>query len=327
MAKQGTNMFWATLMPVFAPQPKDEPLLTYNNGLLMYIRHDQKITFSSSVLEAMEAVAPIVSVGNILKSSTWDGPLIFQNYVLENSALGFQTVTKPISTAEAEKMHNEFLVNSGLYVYQVSSGLLIPNPNYDLSTAVMDSALMGMSMPSGKGVGTTKKELIAITGEEFYQLLLPDTYGFSTTLIYPNQSLVDGIIEKMKKSKKEEDDAKETSFEEFIKALKEGDNPYVDPKDPYPKDPWKKKPDPWGPSPGTRIQETLHQNQIHMGSLGKNLLGIGAVMIIRNIEIRQKKVSPTQNIKSGLKNNTRVIKNMEGRVVLVQQIKLTRNEF
>ena len=25
MAKQGTNMFWATLMPVFAPQPKDEP--------------------------------------------------------------------------------------------------------------------------------------------------------------------------------------------------------------------------------------------------------------------------------------------------------------
>ena len=251
MAKQGTNMFWATLMPVFAPQPKDEPLLTYNNGLLMYIRHDQKITFSSSVLEAMEAVAPIVSVGNILKSSTWDGPLIFQNYVLENSALGFQTVTKPISTAEAEKMHNEFLLNSGLYVMQVSSGLLIPNPNYDLSTAVMDSALMGMSMPSGKGVGTTKKELIAITGEEFYQLLLPDTYGFSTTLIYPNQSLVDGIIEKMKKSKKEEDDAKETSFEEFIKALKEGDNPYVDPKDPYPKDPWKKKPDPWGPSPGT----------------------------------------------------------------------------
>jgi hypothetical protein len=271
MGKQGTNPYWATLMPVFSPQPKDWnlPVPFAANGFLFYVRHEHKIKFSDSVLEAMQAEAPIITSGSLLQGSTWDGPKIFREYILENATLHFSKGKSSAKLPSAihlsndikEQRQNEFLVNCGLYIEDPSSTIksnpfaIIPNPDFNLAEAVMDS--------SWGTTPTTPVNFVAITGEEFYELLLPDNYGFSTTLIFPNQDLLDGdedadsmltlekaILEEAEKEAKEKDKEKrrKMSYEEWIKWMEKQRKP--DPwGPPGPGDPWNPDPYPNAPQP------------------------------------------------------------------------------
>ena len=281
MAKQITNWYWATLMPVFTPQLKRikewGSLPFASNGFLLYIKHKDNVNFSPSILDAMQAAAPIVSSGITLQSSTWDGPTIFRDYILDNSTLQFTSVIPPsgpivLSQDEREKIHNEFLINCGLYIEDTKSKkltsqgksiTLIPNPDFDLATAMIESVI------TWRGAGLDQDELdafIKITGVQFYELLGSDNYGFSTTLIFPNQSLVDGgvdsmidsIVEKMEEAEKKEKEKKKRhlSYEEWIKKMKDrGDEPWGPPgpgtpwnPDPYPNVP-QPRPNPYGYPP------------------------------------------------------------------------------
>ena len=261
MGKLGTNWYWATLMPVFSSQPKNwqlpDPMAM--NGLLFYIQPEDKIKFSDSVLDAMQAVAPIIVPESVLKSSVWDGPKIFRDYILENTTLHFNVGTSQtaapaihISNDIKEQMQNEFLVNCGLYIEvpgaTPSDTKLIPNPDFNLATAMLNSTPLFITHP----------DFIAITGQEFYNLLLPDNYGFSTTLIFPNQDLVDegvdsidtlekAILDEAEKKEKAKEKARKLSYEEWLKKMKErGPN---DPWGPSAPDPYKK---PWDPDPYPR---------------------------------------------------------------------------
>ena len=126
MAKKMTNWFWATLMPVFSPQPKHKNSGPQNvpsppkslrpntghveahNGLIVYSKHKDGIDFSSSVLDAMQAVVPVIVPEGVLKSSVWDGPKIFQDFILNN--MPTRTATRSLSS---EEMYNDLtsLVN------------------------------------------------------------------------------------------------------------------------------------------------------------------------------------------------------------------------
>lgn len=262
MGKPGTNSYWATLMPVFSPQPRrnqPEPDWPGLNGLLVYVQHEHKIEFSSSVLEVMKAQAPVDNISSLLKSSTWDGPKFFQDYIIESATSHFRhaQANPPIHISKdiKEQMQKEFLVNCGLYIEDPKPHLnlaglplsIIPNPDFNLAEAVMDS--------SWGTTPTAPINFVAITGEEFYQLLGPDNYGFSTTLIFPNQAVIDGDVptddEDEAKTEKEKKEFKpKTSYEDWLKLLKErgsDDNPWgpsTDPwKEPYPKT--KPRPNPY----------------------------------------------------------------------------------
>jgi hypothetical protein len=234
------------------------------NGLLFYIQPEDKIKFSDSVLDAMQAEAPsiISDAGRLLKSSTWDGPKIFRDYILENTTLHFNVGTSQtavpaihISNDIKEQMQNEFLVNCGLYIEvpgaTPSDTKLIPNPDFNLATAMMDSKL-DLRGPNALS------NFIGKTGQEFYKLILPDNYGFSTTLIFPNQDLVDegvdsidtlekAILDEAEKKEKAKEKARKLSYEEWLKKIKEGGP--NDPWGPTAPDPYKK---PWDPDPYPR---------------------------------------------------------------------------
>ncbi len=276
MAKQITNWYWATLMPVFTPQLKRikewGSLPFASNGFLLYIKHKDNVNFSPSILDAMQAAAPIVSSGITLQSSTWDGPTIFRDYILDNSTLQFTSVIPPsgpivLSQDEREKIHNEFLINCGLYIEDTKSKkltsqgksiTLIPNPDFDLATAMIESVI------TWRGAGLDQDELdafIKITGVQFYELLGSDNYGFSTTLIFPNQDLVDkdvdslvdtlekAILDEAEKKEKAKEKARKLSYEEWLKKMKEKEGGPGSPNDPWgpsAPDPYKK---PWDPDP------------------------------------------------------------------------------
>ncbi len=264
MAKKMTNWFWATLMPVFSPQPKHKNSGPQNvpsppkslrpntghveahNGLIVYSKHKDGIDFSSSVLDAMQAVVPVIVPEGVLKSSVWDGPKLFQEFIFANMV--------PDLGRSSEEMYNDFVLLTGLYIEdplisspQPPSGVgkvvpIVPNPDFNLAEVMLESVF------TWRGAGLDQDEIdafIKITGEEFYELLLPDNYGFSTTLIFPNQDLLDGdedadsmltlekaILEEAEKEAKEKDKEKrrKMSYEEWIKWMEK-----------------QRKPDPWGP--------------------------------------------------------------------------------
>ena len=259
----GTNLYWATLMPIFSPQPKHIQTLY---ELLVYIQHEHKIEFSSSVLEAMKADAPVDTISSLLQSSTWDGPQFFTDYIFENvptlttpgsitpaTAAAISSV-KPIHFSQdvKEQLQNEFLLNCGLYIKDPSAHLnipglplsIIPNPDFNLAGSVMDSSW-----------GTIHNQppinFVATTGEEFYQLLGPDNYGFSTTLIFPNQALVD------------EDVPDDDEDEEEKKKKPNPFNPA-----PITKTPWDPTKNPYGdkPSPYPYPKEKAPYDYSHSGA-------------------------------------------------------------
>lgn len=260
MGKKKTNAIWATLMPVFSPQQKGEKTLDLkyqisvhealaHNGLLIYMTADKEIDFSVSVLAAMNAQAPVESNDGdvVLTNSPWNGPEIFTDYILGS-------VTVPSSSSpsmSAEEIQNKFLVSSGLYGFNVKTGLLSPNPDFDLATAMMDTKL------GQPGMAQTPNSIKDHAPKEFYQLLLPDTYGFSTTLILPNQADVDSDASDKKVAAlsqlldtKTDSDA-EKDLDNFMKKYWPADkrNPYEDnPYDNYP--PKKSKGWPPVPAPG-----------------------------------------------------------------------------
>ena len=268
MAKEMNNWFWATLMPVFSPQPtrlrisppqslRPNPHVEAHNGLIVYSKHKDAIDFSSSVLGAMQAVAPVIVPEGVLKSSVWDGPKLFQDFILTNMAstslsLSGWTAGAPSGTSP-EKIYNEFVINTGLYIedplISATPGKIapiVPNPDFNLAEVMLVFGQAGM-LDSAR-----MADFIKITGEEFYKLLLPDNYGFSTTLIFPDQDILN-------EDSQAEIDAAEIeklrAYEEFIKILKEGHPDEWDPVDPY------KKPKPWGDptGPGAPWEPKLHR--------------------------------------------------------------------
>ncbi len=251
------GQYWATLMPIFSPQKKfSGNYFDPHNGLLFYEQvFGRKVVFSDSVLEAMEAEAPPPTpAGSILKSSLWDGPQIFKDYMIDSATVvrAVQATAKIVSPEDAAKLHTEFLINLGLYIpdplvaKNVKMNLIVPNPDYDLSVEML-SRTYGTSEKD-------RKELIEKVGADFYQLLLPENYGFSTTLIYPNQSLVDGRyahvipddedeLDTEKKRQDEEEERKKKLQEEWDKIYKKKK------KNPYDPGPWKPQPNPWPDPP------------------------------------------------------------------------------
>ena len=248
------QVYWATLMPIFSPQTKFAGnFYDPHNGLLFYEKvTGRKVVFSDSVLEAMEAEAPApLPAGSLLKSSLWDGPQIFKEYIIDSATVIGAVPAKKVSPTEAAKLHTEFLMNLGLYIPDplITSNptkggqtLIVPNPDYDLSFEMLS-----------RTYGTSEKDrldLITKVGADFYQLLLPENYGFSTTLIYPNQALVDGIsaqvvpddeIDTERKRQDEEEERKKKLQEEWDKIYKK--------KNPYDPGPWKPQPNPWPDPP------------------------------------------------------------------------------
>ena len=262
MAKKMTNWFWATLMPVFSPQPKHKNPGPQNvpspprslrpntghveahNGLIVYSKHKDGIDFSSSVLDAMQAVAPIIVPESVLKSSVWDGPKIFQDFILANMV--------PDLGRSSEEMYNDFVLLTGLYIQDplISSKPgkivpIVPNPDFNLAEVMLESVF------TWRGAGLDQDEIdafIKITGEEFYKLLLPDNYGFSTTLIFPNQDLVDGDLPddktKKEKTKKEKKKGTPMSYEDWLKKMEKGPWGPPGPGDPWSPDPYPNVPQP-----------------------------------------------------------------------------------
>lgn len=263
MGKLGTNGYWATLMPVFGPRQKRHmSAIEGNTGLLFYIKHGDKIEFSDSVLEAMQAEAPVITpdnAGSLLQSAIWDGPKIFRDYILENIPLQVApkklTSVKPsaihIANDVKEQMQNDFLVNCGLYIQdptfltKTKSNPIIPNPDFDLAIAMLSCEIPNL------GAGWDQDALdafIEIVGEEFYKLLLSENYGFSTTLIFPNLDIVDDLdtVDQAIKEKIAKKEAKK-AYEDWLKKMKERKpGAPKDPWDPSPPDPYKT---PWDPDP------------------------------------------------------------------------------
>ena len=274
MGKSGTNRYWATLSPVFSPQKKELPVGPDNppdpdgwneqgfgrkNPLLLYMQHEHKIDFSTSVLDAMNAQAPVAKIHSLLKSSIWDGPKIFRDYVLENIPLQVApkklTSVKPsaihIANDVKEQMQNQFLINCGLYIEdptfltKTKSNPIIPNPDFDLAITMLSCEIPNL------GAGWDQDALdafIEIVGEEFYKLLLSENYGFSTTLIFPNLDIVDDLdtVDQAIKEKIAEKEAKK-AYEDWLKKMKKRKpGGPKDPWDPSPPDPYKT---PWDPDP------------------------------------------------------------------------------
>jgi len=246
---KGVGASWATIMPVFSPKVKNEhwnPLAS--SGIIFYGKQANPIMFSTSVLDAMDAEAPPpTSAGNLVEA-IWNGPKVFEAYVLQSAISNYpggitSAASNNLSPAEKVKMHNDFLLNSGLYVFNVPSGLMIPNPDYDMATKIIEfdfgaSAIGLLSQDFCKG------------REEFCKLLQPENYGFSTTLIYPKQDIVDEDDEDDEDDKKNPPAKKSKTpygrppdYDEFIKRMREED-PWGKPK----KNPWPQI-DPYNPPP------------------------------------------------------------------------------
>lgn len=245
----GTNLYWATLMPIFSPQPKgvDDKQWPILDGILFYIQHEHKIKFSSSVLEVMKADAPVDTISSLLQSSTWDGPQFFTDYIFENVPVLVKPHAHPthtpaihISNDVKEQIQNEFLINSGLYIKDPKLNLpigpgmpisIIPNPDFDLATTMLKRDHLWARRANQAEIHA----FIEIVGEDFYTLLLRENYGFSTTLIFPNQALVDEGVS----DDDEDEEEKEKKPNPFNPAPMKTPwdptkNPYGDKPSPYP---------------------------------------------------------------------------------------------
>ena len=233
MSKKKTNALWATLIPIFSAQQKSMPVIANMSGdlderyrLLIYMTADKEIDFSVSVLAAMNAQAPVESNDgdDVLMNSPWNGPEIFTDYILGNVPV---SSIKP-EHMSAEEMQNEFLVSSNLYMKNLHN--IIPNPDFELATEMKDYYGQLFTIADIDA-------FIEITGEKFYQLLRPDNYGFSTTLIFPNQALVDEDVPDDDEDE-EEKKKKPNPFNPTTKAPWDPTNPYRDIPTPqsYPKE-------------------------------------------------------------------------------------------
>ena len=245
---KGVGASWATIMPVFSPRVKDMFLFDKDGDghIIFYGKSANPIMFSTSVLDAMDAEAPHPTSAGILVGAVWDGPKVFEAYVLQSAISNYpggitSAASNNLSPSEKVKMHNDFLLNCGMYVFDVSTGLMIPNPDYDMATKIIeldfgDSAL-------GEFIDFCKGR------EEFCKLLQPENYGFSTTLRYPNPNIVDEDDEDDEDDKKSPSVFKVISdkvgdYDEFIKRMKDEDH-WGKPKDKS----WWPEIDPYNPPP------------------------------------------------------------------------------
>jgi len=266
MSKSGDKLYWATLMPVFCSQAKNPNEIAYDildktSGLLFYTKSNKDIKFSSSILDTIGAQAPedIELSSSLLVGTTWDGPDFFKAYILD-AVCGYTVGAgdeyfsslpqiskksgKNYLKFTPEEMQNHFLLNSGLYIidpvrrWRFSTLPIIPNPDFELANAILDFEY-----------GSDIEEAMRNTSKEFYELLFPDTYGFSTTLIFPNQAEVDDDQGELKK-------IKELAYAKFIEEL-DGDDLEGLIKTLWPTeniDPYtgKKETSPWGDNPYKR---------------------------------------------------------------------------
>jgi hypothetical protein len=198
--------------------------------------------FSTSVLDAMDAEAPAPTPPGILVEAIWDGPKVFEAYVLQSAISNYpggitSAASNNLSPSEKVKMHNDFLLNCGMYVFDVSTGLMIPNPDYDMAVQMIEFDFGEPAL--GEFIDFCKGR------EEFCKLLQPENYGFSTTLIYPNQNIVDEDDEDDEDDKKTPPKKKNPygDYDEFIKRMKDED-PWGKPKI----NPWPEI-DPYNPPP------------------------------------------------------------------------------
>jgi hypothetical protein len=248
-------------MPVFSPQPKHPHGRPQNvpsqprslrpnthveeayNGLIVYNKHKDTIDFSSSILDAMQAVAPVI-VPELLKSSVWDGPKIFQQFILSN----MPTHLNDASRRSLEKMYNEFIINTELYIpdplISPTPGKIVsivPNPYFNLSRAMIDTKLGKIPQQTGHR-NNVLTPFVAKIGKEFLNIIQnPNNYGFSTTLIFPDQDILNANSQAKIDAAEIE---KRRAHEEYIKILKEGHPDEWNPTNPY------KKPQPWGDPTG-----------------------------------------------------------------------------
>jgi len=243
----------------FFKQKTAYEILDKTSGLLFYTKSNKDIKFSSSILDTIGAQAPedIEISSPLLVGTTWDGPDFFKAYILDALNYGaagdeYFASLPQISKKSGknylkftpEEMQNHFLLNSGLYiidpVLRWSSPLhIIPNPDFELANAILDFEY-----------GSDIEEAMRNTSKEFYELLFPDTYGFSTTLIFPNQAEVDDDQGELKKIKelayaKSIEELDGDDLEGLIKKLwpTEKIDPYTGKKETS---------DPWGDNPYNR---------------------------------------------------------------------------
>ena len=186
---KGVGASWATIMPVFSPRVKDMFLFDKDGDghIIFYGKSANPIMFSTSVLDAMDAEAPAPTTPGILVEAIWSGPKVFEAYVLQSAISNYpggitSAASNNLSPSEKVKMHNDFLLNCGMYVFDVSTGLMIPNPDYDMAAQMIEFDFGEPAL--GEFIDFCKGR------EEFCKLLQPENYGFSTTLIYPNQNIV-----------------------------------------------------------------------------------------------------------------------------------------
>lgn len=286
MSKSGDKLYWATLMPVFCSQAKNSNEIAYDildktSGLLFYTKSNKDIKFSSSILDTIGAQAPedIEISSPLLVGTKWDGPDFFKAYILDALSYGaagdeYFSSLPQISKKSGknylkftpEEMQNHFLLNSGLYiidpVLRWSSPLpIIPNPDFELANAILDFEY-----------GSDIEEAMRNTSKEFYELLFPDTYGFSTTLIFPNQAEVDDDQGELKKIKelayaKSIEELDGDDIETLIKKLwpTEKIDPYTGKKEPM--TPWGDNPydkDPYDSSAASAASSTYEDYKKYM---------------------------------------------------------------
>ena len=297
---KGVGASWATIMPVFSPRVKDMFLFDKDGDghIIFYGKSANPIMFSTSVLDAMDAEAPPPTSAGILVGAVWDGPKVFEAYVLQSAISNYpggitSAASNNLSPSEKVKMHNDFLLNCGMYVFDVSTGLMIPNPDYDMATKIIeldfgDSAL-------GEFIDFCKGR------EEFCKLLQPENYGFSTTLIYPNQNIVNEDPESPATA------ANPPLATVFIKRMKDED-PWGKPK----KNPWPQI-DPYNPPPYAAKQPYGGKSKWDWDSSD-----------YKDYRDSKRNKMSQKNLKTGLKINMMPMKNLR---VFTDPILRRTNEF
>ena len=297
---KGVGASWATIMPVFSPRVKDMFLFDKDGDghIIFYGKSANPIMFSTSVLDAMDAEAPAPTPPGILVEAIWSGPKVFEAYVLQSAISNYpggitSAASNNLSPSEKVKMHNDFLLNCGMYVFDVSTGLMIPNPDYDMAAQMIEFDFGEPAL--GEFIDFCKGR------EEFCKLLQPENYGFSTTLIYPNQNIVNEDPESPATA------ANPPLARVFIKRMKDED-PWGKPK----KNPWPEI-NPYNPPPYAGKQPYAPNKSWDWDS--------GDYKDYR--DSKRNKMSQ-KNLKTGLKINMMPMKNLR---VFTDPILRRTNEF
>ena len=305
---KGVGASWATIMPVFSPRVKDsfsfQEWDSADGHIIFYGKSANPIMFSTSVLDAMDAEAPAPTPPGILVEAIWSGPKVFEAYVLQSAISNYpggitSAASNNLSPSEKVKMHNDFLLNCGMYVFDVSTGLMIPNPDYDMAAQMIEFDFGEPAL--GEFIDFCKGR------EEFCKLLQPENYGFSTTLRYPNPNIVDEDDKKSPSVFKVISD-KVGDYDEFIKRMKDED-PWGKPKDKS----WWPEIDPYNPPPYEGKQPYAPNKSWDWDS--------GDYKDYR--DSKRNKMSQ-KNLKTGLKINMMPMKNLR---VFTDPILRRTNEF